>query len=163
MLSLRDAIEDDLPPIVEIYNASIGGRLATGDLDPVSLESRLQWFRDHQARSHPLWIALKAGKMAGWLSFQKFYGRPAYAKTAELSIYVSPDCQRQGVGQFLLRSAIARAPDLNLKTLLGFIFAHNLPSLRLFEKYHFEHWGYLPEVAEIDGQAKDLIIVGRRV
>jgi L-amino acid N-acyltransferase YncA len=163
MLNLRNATEFDLPTIVEIYNASIGGRLATGDLDPISPESRLQWFHDHLPQTYPIWIVEKESQIAGWLSFQRFYGRAAYAKTAELSIYVLPDYQRQGVGQFLLQSAIAHAPELNLKTLLGFIFAHNHPSLKLFEKYEFERWGYLPKVAEIDCQEKDLVIMGRRV
>ena len=42
--SFRDARAADLPRIVEIYNASIPARLATGDLEPVSIESRKAWF-----------------------------------------------------------------------------------------------------------------------
>jgi phosphinothricin acetyltransferase len=63
----------------------------------------------------------------------------------------------------LLERAIAQGPRLGLKTLMGFIFAHNDPSLRLFEKFGFEHWGYYPRVAELDGIERDLVIVGRRL
>lgn len=163
MIDLRNATEGDLPIIVDIYNASIGGRLATGDLNPVSLESRLHWFDSHHPQSHPIWVAETEGKIAGWLSFQAFYGRAAYRKTAELSIYICPQHQRRGIGQFLLQSAIARSPELHLTSLLGFIFAHNLPSLNLFRKYGFEQWGYLPQIAELDEQEKDLVIMGRRI
>jgi L-amino acid N-acyltransferase YncA len=163
MIDLRHATEADLPIIVAIYNASIGGRRATGDLNPVSLESRLRWFNDHHPQSHPIWIAETDGKIAGWLSFQAFYGRAAYRKTAELSIYICPQYQRQGIGQFLLQNAITRSSQLQLTTLLGFIFAHNLPSLALFQKQGFEQWGYLPKVAELDELEKDLVIMGRRV
>ncbi|MEP6686317.1 MAG: N-acetyltransferase, partial [Verrucomicrobiota bacterium] len=54
-------------------------------------------------------------------------------------------------------------PRLGLKTLLGFIFAHNDASLRLFEKFGFHRWGVLPRVAELDGVERDLIIVGCHV
>jgi L-amino acid N-acyltransferase YncA len=47
--------------------------------------------------------------------------------------------------------------------LLGFIFAHNEPSLRLFAKFGFERWGYLPKVAELDEVERDLVIMGKRV
>ncbi len=49
-----------------------------------------------------------------------------------------------------------------VSTLLGFVFAHNEPSLRLLEAFGFERWGLLPRVAELDGVERDLVIVGRR-
>ncbi|MFM7614131.1 MAG: N-acetyltransferase family protein, partial [Synechococcales cyanobacterium] len=69
----------------------------------------------------------------------------------------------QGLGQFLLGKAICQSPSLGIKTLLGFIFAHNHPSLQLFQKFGFERWGYLPGVAEMDGMERDLVIVGLRI
>ena len=38
--TIRDAARDDLPAIVAIYNASIPGRLATADTEPVTVASR---------------------------------------------------------------------------------------------------------------------------
>jgi phosphinothricin acetyltransferase len=101
--------------------------------------------------------------VAGWLSFQSFYGRPAYHATAEISVYVSPALQRKGIGRKLLARAVERARRLGLKTLLGFIFGHNEASLRLFESFGFQRWGVLPRVAELDGIERDLIILGRRI
>jgi phosphinothricin acetyltransferase len=101
--------------------------------------------------------------VAGWLSFQSFYGRPAYHATAEISVYVSPALQRKGIGRELLARAVERARRLGLKTLLGFIFGHNEASLHLFESLGFQHWGVLPRVAELDGVERDLIILGRRI
>jgi phosphinothricin acetyltransferase len=160
---MRDATEADLPAIVATYNASIPGRMATADMEPVSVESRRPWFREHNANSRPLWIMESAGQVVAWLSFQSFYGRPAYRATAELSVYVSPAYQRQGVGRQLVQEAIRRSPSLGLRTLLGFIFAHNAPSLSLFEGLGFQRWAYLPRVAELDGIERDLVIVGLRV
>ena len=162
-MNLRHAIEADLPAIVDIYNASIPSRIATADTEPVSVESRLAWYKQHTPSSRPLWVMELNRDVAGWLSFRSFYGRPAYHTTAEISIYVSPSYQRRGIGQQLLEQAICQSPSLGLKTLVGFIFAHNEASLQLFTKYGFQHWGYLPGVAELDGVERDLAILGRRV
>ena len=161
-MKIRDAVETDLPAIVQIYNAAIPRRMATADLKPVSVESRLAWYREHSPNSLPIWVIESEQKIVGWLSFQLFYGRAAYQHTAEVSIYVAPDRQRCGIGQKLLQSAIVRSPKLGLKTLMGIIFAHNQSSLRLFEKFGFQQWGYLPQVAELDGVERDVIILGLR-
>jgi phosphinothricin acetyltransferase len=160
---LRDALRSDLARIVAIYNASIPGRRATADLDPVSVASRRAWFDAHTPERYPLWVLESGGAIAGWLGFSAFYGRPAYAATAELGVYVAPELQRKGVASRLLGAAVSRAPGLGFTTLLGFIFGHNDPSLRLFEKFGFEEWGRLPRVARLDGVERDLFILGRRV
>ncbi len=47
--------------------------------------------------------------------------------------------------------------------LVGFIFGHNEPSLKLFYKYEFEKWAHFPKVANMDGIERDLIILGLRI
>jgi L-amino acid N-acyltransferase YncA len=162
-MTIRDATEADLPAIVAIYNASVPGRTATADTEPVSIESRRDWFLDHDPEKRPLWVAVDGEVVVGWLSFQSFYGRPAYYATAEISVYVTPALQRKGIGRELLTRAVERSRRLGLKTLLGFIFGHNEASLQLFEGFGFRRWGVLPQVAELDGIERDLIILGRRV
>lgn len=162
IMNIRDAVESDLPAIVEIYNSAIPGRMATADLASVSVESRLAWYREHSPDSLPIWVIESEEKIIGWLSFQLFYGRAAYQHTAEVSIYVAPDRQCCGVGHKLLELAIKRSPELGIKTLMGIIFAHNQPSLKLFNKFGFQRWGYLPQVAELDGMERDVAIVGLR-
>jgi phosphinothricin acetyltransferase len=163
VLTVRDARDTDLPRLVAIYNEAIPGRRATADTEPVSVESRLPWFREHTPARRPLWVAEREGAIVGWLSFQDFYGRPAYGATAELSVYVSGAAQRGGVGRHLLAHALERAPALGLTTLVGFIFAHNTPSVTLFERHGFARWGHLPRVARLDGIERDLLILGRRL
>jgi L-amino acid N-acyltransferase YncA len=158
----RQATREDLPSIVEIYNATIPSRLVTADLDPVSVESRIEWFEQHKPDFRPLWIAERDGQIAGWLSFSTFYGRPAYNKTAELSIYVGASFRNRGLGSYFLAQAIAHAPFIGIDRLIGFVFAHNRPSLELFGKFGFARWGELPGVTLLDGVERDVIILGRR-
>ena len=161
-MKIKIASELDLPSIVAIYNESIPGRLATADTELVSIESRLEWFRNHKNK-RPLWVAEKNQEIIGWVSLQDFYGRCAYQKTAEFSIYIKSAYQRQGVAQKLLSHLINECYSLEISTLLGFIFAHNHPSIQLVKKFGFEEWGYLPRIAHLDGMEKDLKIFGLKI
>ena len=100
-------------------------------------------------------------QLDAWLSFSDFYGRAAYARTAEISVYVHPAKRRQGLGEYLVSEAVRPAPTVGVDRLVGCIFGHNLPSLALFMKLGFAPWGQLPSVARIDGADRDLVIVGR--
>ena len=161
----RDATEADLPVIVAIYNATIPGRMVTADIEPVSVASRVPWLHAHNPQTRPLWVLddNTGSGVCAWLSFNSFYGRPAYNPTAEISIYVAETRRRRGLGRWFLEEAIARAPACKVSTLLGFIWAHNEPSLRLFGEYGFGRWAHLPRVAVLDGIERDLIILGKRV
>lgn len=161
---IRHATAQDLPAVVRIYNASIPGRLATADTEPVTVEQRLAWFREFDPARRPLWVAedSPAGVVA-WLSLRSFYGRPAYAATVEVAVYTDPQARRRGWGRRLLAHAQQQAGALRIKTMLAFVFAHNAPSLALFERAGFTTWGRLPRVAELDGIERDLSILGCRV
>jgi L-amino acid N-acyltransferase YncA len=169
----RPAKLDDLPAIVAIYNSTVASHEVTADTEPVTIESRRAWFAEHDPKIRPLWVAQQQGisspdiaspnDIAGWLSFSDFYGRPAYAGTAEISVYIHQDARRRGLGYYLIQEAIDFAPSISVHTLLGFIFAHNVPSLKLFDAFGFERWANLPRVATLDGIERDLIIVGKRI
>ncbi|WP_223587801.1 GNAT family N-acetyltransferase [Neobacillus bataviensis] len=160
---IRDAEINDLPIIVEIYNSTIPGRMVTADTEPVSVESRMKWFDDHSPAFRPLWVVESNSNICAWVSFQSFYGRPAYNATAEVSIYIHQDFRGKKLGKYLIQQAIDACPKLKIKTLLGFIFAHNEPSVKLFNSFGFERWAHLPNVAELDGVERDLLILGKRL
>ena len=160
--SRRLALREDLAAIVDIYNATIASHMVTADTQPVGVEERVPWFEAHVAETRPLWVTEVGGRIAGWLSFSSFYGRPAYNRTVELSVYVHASFRRHGLGSCLLEDAIAHAPAIGVDTLLGFIFGHNAASLALFARHGFARWGELPRVATLDGVERDLVIVGRR-
>ncbi len=105
-MRFRDATIDDLPAIVAIYNETIPGRGVTADLEPVSVASRMAWFHAHDPLRRPLWVAEDesdgASGIAGWLSFSDFYGRPAYAASVEVSIYLDSAARGRGLGRTLL-------------------------------------------------------------
>ena len=54
---IRDALEADLPAIIEIYNAATATRISTALLEPVTVEERRPWFQRHSPDRFPLWVA----------------------------------------------------------------------------------------------------------
>ncbi|WP_035021159.1 GNAT family N-acetyltransferase [Anoxybacillus flavithermus] len=162
-VTFRIASIDDLPTIVSIYNSTIPSRLVTADTEPVSIDDRLEWFKEHNPNQRPLWIVEYGDEVCGWVSLQSFYGRPAYHATAEISIYLHENFRGKGLGKRILAKVIEECPKFSIDTLLGFIFAHNEPSMKLFLSVGFEKWGYLPEVAQLDGIKRDLVIVGKKI
>jgi len=161
-VQFKYAEQIDLKKIIETYNSTISSRLVTADLEPVSIESKKNWFDSHNQTNRPLWVVLVNGFYAGWMSFNSFYGRPAYDITAEVSIYLEEAARGKGLGNTCLQKAIDEASIRGIKNLLGFIFGHNEPSLKLFSKYKFEKWAHFPKVANMDGVERDLIILGLR-
>jgi L-amino acid N-acyltransferase YncA len=162
-MTLRHARYEDLPAIVEIYNASIPGRMATADTEPVSVQSREEWFRGFDAAKRPLWVWESEGRIGGWLGLRSFYGRPAYHRTVESAVYVAPWARRRGVARELLHHALSAAPALGISNVLAFVFAHNRPSIALFEAAGFTRWGLLPKVCEMEGCEHDVAILGARL
>src|SRR5205814_10660117 len=94
----RDAIVADLPDIVDIHNAAIASHISTAQLEPVTIESQREWFRAHSPAQHPILVAEVEGVIAGWLSFKEFLPRCAYRGTVELSLYISEQFWRRGLG-----------------------------------------------------------------
>jgi len=163
-ITYRDATRLDLEAIVKIYNSTISSRMVTADTEPVTTESKIKWFDDHSSDRRPLWVVENEDhQIIGWMSFQSFYGRPAYNGTVEISIYLDEDERGKGLGKKLLQQAIDTSKSLEINTLLGFIFSHNEPSLKLFRSFGFEEWANLPDIAVLDGEERSLTIVGKRI
>lgn len=162
-MTIRHAVPDDLPAVVAIYNAAIPGRMATADTAPVTVESRAEWFRAFDPATRPLWILEEDGEPAGWLGLRSFYGRPAYHRTVESAVYVAPSHRRRGVARRLVAHALSECPGLGIRNVLAFVFAHNEPSIALFEAHGFARWGLLPRVCEMDGAERDVAILGLRL
>lgn len=163
MIEFKYASQEDLPKIVATYNSTVASRLVTADLEPVTIESKQIWFEQHTPNHRPLWIILSDGVYSGWMSFSSFYGRPAYNGTVEVSIYLEESARGKGLGKICLQKAIDSGKELHIKTLLGFIFDHNEPSLKLFYQMGFEKWAHLPKVANMIDSERGLIIVGKRI
>ena len=161
-MNIRYAEETDLEAIVAIYNETIESRMVTADTEPVSVASRVSWFRSHTPSS-PIFVYCSGEQILGWLSFKDFYGRPAYKGCKEISIYITQAARGQSLGKQLLKFAEEHGRSIGLKVLLGFVFSHNTPSINLFKQHQYLVWGEFPQVAEMDDKTYSLTILGKHL
>lgn len=160
---IRLAKMKDLTEIVAIYNSTIASRQVTADLHPITENQRTQWLLTHlQDVQRPLYVIEQQGKVIAWGCFSDYYPRAAYRITAEISIYIAPNKRRQGWGQILLDYMYQQAPILGIHNIVAIIFAHNKPSIRLFQQNGYVQWGWLPQVCDLDGQLADVAILGKK-
>ena len=163
---IRLAQPADLPEIVDIYNQSIPAKASTADLEPVSIEDRQAWFNEHLTQpNRPIYVLINQAstteEIMAWGSFSDVKSRSAYDISSEISIYVGNQYQGLGLGSFFLKWMMAEAPKLGIQNVLALIFGHNQPSLALFKKYGFEHWGTLPKVCDMQDFTADIVILGK--
>ena len=164
MANVRTAQSTDLEAIVAIYNQAVRAGFQTGDRTEVKVEERRAWLEGHRPEKHPVYVDECEGEVAGWLSISPYRpGREALRFTAEVSYFVDQKFRGRGVASRLLEHAIVQAPVLGLKTYFAIVLDRNIASARLLEKFGFTRWGYLPNVADFDGEECGQLYFGRRV
>ena len=157
-LIIRPARKSDLPAITEIYNEAILTTTATFDTEPKTSEERLQWFKSHGA-SHPILVAVDAGKVVGWAALSRWSDRKAYDGTAETSFYVGSRFRGKGIGRELKGAIIQEAVRLELHTLIARVAEGSEESMHLNESFGFVRVGTMREVGRKFGKLLDVHIL----
>jgi L-amino acid N-acyltransferase len=163
LYSIRFAKHSDLPCLVNIYNQAIVTHRATADTVPFTETERLPWFEGHSVEKHPIYVCVMNGKVTGYLSVSSYRNRPALSRTAEISYYVDASWQGKGVGSALMEYALSDALRIDKHIFLAIVLEWNAGSIRLLEKFGFKKWGYLPDVAELDGKLCGQFYYGRNI
>jgi len=150
--TLRKIEVSDLEAVNEIYNQAVRSKYQTAETEETSLEYRQGWFEEHRSGQNPVFVTEDQGEVVGWASLSEYRkGRRALCYTAEVSFYIRKDRRGQGIGTQMLEFIIDRAREINIKTLIAILLEPNIASIRLLEKFNFQKWGDLPNVAEFDG------------
>jgi phosphinothricin acetyltransferase len=162
MIEIRDAILDDLPATLAIYNALIETTTVAWTERPQTLAERAAWFGEQQQRGFPVLVAVDAGEVIGTASYGDFRDSvhwPGYRHTAEHSVHVRIDRRGQGVGQQLMDSLIDRARGNGIHVLVAGIDAENAASIRFHERLGFREVARMPETGRKFGRWLDLVLM----
>ncbi len=160
MLTIRPAVEADLPAILEIYNDAVLNSTAIWIETPADLENRRAWLAARTAAGFPVLVADSSGSgVIGYGSFGEFRAFEGFRHTVEHSVYVTEEAQGRGVGKMLLRALIAEARGMGKRVMVGAIDATNYASLALHEHMGFEETGRMPGVGEKFGKRLDMVLV----
>ncbi len=163
-MGIRYANTCDLPVIVDIYNQAILAGYKTADTIFFSVEQRTDWFNSHTPDKYPIFVAVKDEVVTGYLSISAYRaGREAFYSTREVSFYIDEKFQGMNIGSQLLQHAINQCPALNIKNLVAMLIEGNQASISLLEKFGFQKWGHLPDIAEFDGNETGHLYYGIRI
>lgn len=157
-LAIRDASGGDLEAIFAIYNHEVRHEVSTFDTVPRDPVRDAGWLRGREPR-YPVLVAERDGEIVGWGSLSQWSERGAYARTAEVSVYVDRAHRGSGVGRRLLEALIERAPQGGIAVLLARITGENPASVGLHESLGFERIGVQRRSGEKLGRILDVTLM----
>jgi phosphinothricin acetyltransferase len=164
MNNIRTAKYEDLESIIEIYNQAISSKFETAETTEIKTSDRLEWFLNHKPDTYPIFVYEIQGKVLGWISFSPYRkGREALRFTIEISYYVHSRFKRQGIGSELIEYALDISKEMGYKTLFAIILDKNEASIKLLSKFGFVKWGYMPNVADFNGEECGHVYLGYRL
>jgi phosphinothricin acetyltransferase len=172
MTLLREATIDDVPAIVEIYNALIDTTTHEWTETPHTVEEVSWWLADQRSAGFPFLVAVDAGEgdgdgdggVLGWATYGHFRGAgrwPGYRFTVEHSIHVRGDAWGRGVGRALIHGLIDHAVGAGKRVMVAGIDAANDGSIAFHERLGFSVVARMPGVGDKWGQRLDLVLMQR--
>ena len=156
MISIRNATEKDIQPMLDIYNEIIENTTAVFQYDLQTFEIRKEWFNQKQRENFPVFIAEENDVILGFSTFGQFRNWQAYKYSVENSVYVKADQRGKGIGKLLLQPLIDTAKEMKLHTIIAGIVADNEASIALHKQFGFVEVANFKEVGYKFNQWLDL-------
>jgi phosphinothricin acetyltransferase len=160
-VTIRKAVENDLPDIRRIYNYYVLNSTATFDTEEQTEDQRRRWWDDHVSNGLPVLVAECDGKVTGWASWSFYHTRCAYRQTVEPSLYIAHEYLGRGLGRRLMEALMAAAREGGFHTAVVLICSENVASLKLVRESGFELVGTLKEVGRKHNRWLDVTIFQR--
>ncbi|HET8727663.1 MAG TPA: GNAT family N-acetyltransferase [Alphaproteobacteria bacterium] len=159
-VTVRDALEADIPEIQRIYAHHVLHGLGTFEEVPPSVDEMTARFRTLRDGGFPYVLAERGGCAVGYAYAGPFRPRAAYRYALEDSIYVAPEAVGQGVGRALLGELIRQAERLGCRQLVAVIGdSGNAGSLGVHRAFGFQPSGVLKSVGFKHGRWVDVVMM----
>lgn len=161
-ITIRPSTPDDTAALRDIYNHYIEHSHATFDLEPKSISERQAWLERFNTPQHRCLSAVhNDDTVLGYACSSEFKSKPAYASSVEVSVYVAPNNQQQGIGQQLYSQLLPLLDAANVHRCYAGIALPNAGSIRLHQQLGFNEVAHLTEVGHKFGRYWDVIWMQR--
>lgn len=158
LVKIRVADINDLEDITEIYNYAILKTNATFDTESKTVGEMRKWFEEHDERNTII-VAELDEEIVGWAALSKYDKKPAYSRTAEISLYVKQEFQGKGIGKQLIKRIIEEGKKAGLHAIVARITKGNKISVHLHKEFGFKKVGVLKDVGFKFGKYLDVYIM----
>lgn len=155
----RLAHEGDLPAIIEILNHEVLTGINTFRTRPLTDADASKWWKSREQGKYPAWVIEQQQTIVGWASLSRWSAYEGYDRTAEISVWLKPESQGQGLGSQLFQTVIQAAHEAPFCVILSRIEASNSASIALHRKFGFQTIGTMHRVGEKFGQVLDVVMM----
>ena len=156
-LTVRPARVEDLPRLTEIYNQYVLNSRVTFDLEPYTVERRMQWFSQFGVTGrHRLLLVEGDGLVLGYAGTTRFRPKAAYDTTVETTIYCSADNTRKGLGSLLYSALFEAIVNEDIQRIVAGFTLPNPASQALHQRFGFKLVGIFHEVGRKFGRYHDV-------
>ena len=145
-MTIRPAVEADLPDIATIYGHEVANSIATFDLEPPDLAYWHEKLAGRHVGDHLLVAVDDDEDVVGYAYSWSYRPRPAYSLTRETSIYLDPSARGRGVGRRLYPALLDAMAASGVHTAVALVALPNPASVALHHAVGFEHVGTMREV-----------------
>src|SRR5262249_39563462 len=121
VLTIRACAERDVEEITEIYGHHVLHGAASFELDRPDAAEMARRRRAVLDGGYPYFVAEQAGCVVGYAYASAHRPRPAYRHTVENSVYIRPDCERQGIGRVLLKALLEACEERGFRQVVAVI------------------------------------------
>ncbi|WEO93521.1 N-acetyltransferase family protein [Streptomyces sp. FXJ1.172] len=157
-VTVRPARPGDVAAIRAIRNHAIEHSTALWTSTPQSPEEAVTWLAAHLERGSAF-VAEAHGEVAGFAVYGPWRAFDGYRHTVEDSVYVREARHGLGIGSALLDTLIGAAREAGHHVMIAGIEAENASSVRLHERFGFQHVGTVAEVGTKFGRWLDLTLM----
>lgn len=161
-LTIRDAIERDIPSLHEIYAHHVRTGFGTFEEIPPGVPAFAEKWRGIVAHGLP-WLAAEiAGEVVGYAYASPFRPRSGYRYSVEDSVYVRDDRRGRGIGLTLLRALVPRCEAMGIRQIVAVIGdSQNAASIATHARVGFVHAGMVRGVGYKLGRWVDIVMMQR--
>ncbi len=149
--SYRQATDDDVAVVTDVYNEAVIEGGSTTDLTPVGYGERKAWLDRHRDPYAVFIITADDGQGVrrdiGFASISVFYDRPGYDGVCSLAYYIAKDARGAGAGSFTMRTLLDECAARGMRRACTTIFADNAASTGLCARFGFTRYGLMPDAA----------------
>jgi L-amino acid N-acyltransferase YncA len=153
---ISNATEEDLQPILDVYNDAIIHTTAVYQEETHTLAMRRKWFEEKQHAGLPVFVAYVNDEFAGFSSYGPFRNWPGYRFTVEHSVYVTEGLRGRGIGKELVKAVIEHARLKKMHVIIAGVDAAGGASIGLHLSLGFREVAYFKEVGFKFGRWLDL-------
>ncbi len=137
-VTIREAVAGDLPALTAIYNHYVVNTVVTFDMEPFTVEQRMEWFELHtRTGRYRLLVAEEAGTVVGYVGTGPFRTKQAYETSVETSIYCAPQATGRGIGTLLYGALFEALKGEDVHRALGGVTLPNPASVALHARFGF--------------------------